>query len=313
MNLNINLAGLELEHPVMNAAGTVKVLDGDEGALAALRTGVSAVVIGSITVEARTGNEGETYYTDDVRSLNSLGLPNPGVEYWRQRLPEFVVQAHDQGRPVIVSVAGFTPDEYASLTESMLHAGTDAVELNFGCPNIWEGGQQKDIASFNLELGEGILNRVEARVGHDARIGIKVSPYSNPLRIGRAVRRLTGKPLVKLVTTTNTFPNGLLLNTAGQPIISFKGSDGLAGMAGPALKAIGLGQVAQWKRAVPPEVQVIGVGGICSGQDAQDYLRVGATAVQVATDFLNRRKTSINSILTELVELREQVQEKSGV
>jgi dihydroorotate dehydrogenase (fumarate) len=305
MDLKVNLAGLELEHPVMIGAGTCKTVTDVQQAL---RTPASAVVIGSITMESRPGNTGNVYHYDGVRSLNSLGLPNPGFEYWRHQLRYYVENAdgsNPNGRPLLVSVVGFTPEEYGQLARSMFVQKAGAVELNFGCPNLWGTEGQKPIPSFRQEMVRAILDEAVRVLLDHSRIGVKLSPFTDPDQLKIIAQTIAGYVgFVKFVTTTNTFPNTFLLDDEGKPRITPGG--GLAGMGGPAMKAVGLGQLQQLRSVLPAPIQLIGVGGISSGQDVIDYLRAGATAVQVTTDYLERGKASIDEILTELVELTEQ-------
>lgn len=302
MGLTTNLVGIELEHPVMIGAGTCKTTEDVEQAL---RTPASAVVIGSVTMESRPGNTGNVYHHDGIRSLNSLGLPNPGCEYWRHHLQYYIRNAensHPAGKKIFVSVVGFTPEEYGKLAKTMFVQKADAVELNLGCPNLWGTEGQKPIPSFRRDMVRAILDDVVRHVPDVERIGVKLSPFTDPdqlKEIARTIADYVG--FIKFVTTTNTFPNAFLWDEEGKPRITPAG--GLAGMGGPAMKAVGLGQLQQLRSILPAPIQLIGVGGICSGQDVLDYLKSGATAVQVVTDYLERRKASIESILTELTEL----------
>lgn len=297
----VNLAGVQLQHPLMNAAGTCKLLDGSEGVKNLARSATAAVMVGSITLEPRTGNSGDVYWASDVYSLNSLGLPNPGVPYYSKHLPEMVDVAHKADKPLFVSVAGFSPDEYATLAEVARNGGADLIELNLGCPNVWQGSQQKRIACFDSRLVEDILGRVEERIGVNNRVSVKISPFSDPFSLNEVAQVVGRFGLVKAVTSINTFPNSFSCDSNGKPRIAPGG--GLAGLAGCAVKPIGLGQVKQLRDCLPAHIQIVGVGGISSGQDILDYQRVGATAVQIATAFLERREQVFSSLLAELVEV----------
>lgn len=300
MSLETKLAGLKLEHPLMNAAGTVKTV---EDAKQALGAGFSAVVIGSITMEARPGNTGEVYHFNGVRSLNSLGMPNPGMPYWKERLPALVKEAHEAGRFVVVSVAGLEPGEYGILTEAMLSADADAVELNFGCPNVWGDHGQKPIASFNPRVMQAALGSVQLKAGTAVRVGVKLSPFTDVAQLLAAVETISPYQVVKFITTCNTFPSASGFGPDGKPLLTPGG--GLAGMAGPAMKAVGLGQVMQLGAALKKlgsAIQLVGVGGVQNAQDVRDYMLAGVTAVQVATHYLERRKEGILEILTGLAE-----------
>lgn len=263
----VNLAGLELEHPVMIGAGTCKTTADLEKAL---RTPASGVVVGSITMESRTGNSGDVYHDGAHFSLNTLGLPNPGCRYWQHHLRYYVENvegSNAERRPLFTSLVGFTPEEYALLAKTMLEQKANALELNFGCPNIWGTEGQKPIPSFRRDMIRAILDEVGQAVPDKACIGVKLSPFSDPdqLReIARTIADYVG--LVRFVTTTNTFPNAYATHPDGRLCISFSGSNGLAGMSGKAIKPIALGQLQQLRSILPAPIQLVGVGGASSGQ-----------------------------------------------
>ncbi len=148
-----------------------------------------------------------------------------------------------------------------------------------------------------------ILEAVEREVGVDANILVKLSPFSNPADLSEVASVLGESKLVKAVVTCNTFPNAFAIDGDGDPWISPGG--GLAGMAGPALKPIGMGQVKQFRAQLPERIQIVGVGGIRSGQDVLDYLRAGADAVAIATSLVEEGPAVFSRILSEYVDLVE--------
>ncbi len=307
----VQLGNLTLEHPIMNGAGTCKIAEFTE----LLNSNVAAIVVGSITKDPRPGNEGTTYFANDTGSLNSLGIPNPGADYYRQHLPAMVKQAHAAGKLLFLSVAGFAPVDFLLLTELAADCGVDCVELNLGCPNIWEGGAQKRIASFDLHLVSAILTHVESVVARKPiNISLKVSPFTDPSLLETVAREIRLRDLlakVIAVTTMNTVPNALILDADGQPCITPAG--GLGGYAGAGIKPIGLGQVRQWRQHLPDRIQVIGVGGIQTGRDVWEYLHAGATAVQVVTAYCQEGKRVFERILTEYIDLVVATESAIGV
>ena len=109
-------------------------------------------------------------------------------------------------------------------------------------------------------------------------IWVKLSPYSDPGLLKEVAEVINeAPPPVAAVVTCNTFPNAY----AGKGAISPMG--GLAGLSGPALKPIALGQVVQFRKHLKEEIDVIGVGGITTGNDAVDFFEAGAKAVQCTT------------------------------
>src|SRR3989338_7351954 len=99
MELRTKIGRLELVHPILNAAGTCKTL---EDFKKLVRTPLPAVMIGSITGGVRHGNPGNTFYSNPNFSLNSAGLPNPGIDYYVDSLPQMVKIADAADKYVFV-------------------------------------------------------------------------------------------------------------------------------------------------------------------------------------------------------------------
>lgn len=297
MSLATTLAGIELEHPLMNAGGTCKKLDEVERFA---RSTVSAVMV-NILIDQRPGNSGSVYWSNGRYSLNSLGLPSPGEDYYKTVLPEMVRLVHQAGKKIFVNVSGFATWEYARLVKLAAEAGVDGVELNFGCPNIWSGTDQKPILSFNPPGMRDVLWRIHNE-GVEIPLGVKLSPFSDPNFIVVVCDMLAdadrdGAAKVHWLTLSNTFPNGLSLDSdTSKPVIS--GDTGLAGVGGKAMKPLALGQIKQFMiqqadGKLPTHIEFVGVGGITLGQDIADYMSLqveGAnrvSAVQAATAYFD--------------------------
>lgn len=289
MQLQRMLAGFKLDQPLMNGAGTCKNL---EQVFNLARSVVSAVVLGSVTMEARTGNPGTTYHSVPGQyALNSLGMPNPGLQYYLDLMRDLADIMHDQDKPLIVSVAGMVPNEYSVLAHAFARRGADLIELNLGCPNVWEdldggdsiegGPKQKGIPSFEPELVEVILGGLD--IGPKVpNYGVKLSPIGNPALLEQ-VAGVIGCSKARFVTTCNTFPNAYLSNSSGQPVLG----PTYGGMSGAGLKPIALGQVRQLRAWLPEHIDIIGVGGVRTTRDVIDFLEAGATAVQATTAYMD--------------------------
>jgi dihydroorotate dehydrogenase (fumarate) len=271
---------IQISPPLMNGGGCCKTIEHVKELSQSL---AGAVLVGSITMKERSGNAGDVFWAGEDVALNSLGMPNGGLIYLFRYLPEMARIVHEAKKALIVNVAGFNADEYASLAGEALRCGADAVELNLGCPNVVkDDGSRKPIASFDLEVMSDILSAVESHVGRNAPVWVKVSPYSDPGLLKEAAAVLLLYPVVKAVTAINTFPNAYGLKGNGKPIIDV----GFAGLSGPALKYIGLGQIKQWHDALRGQIKLIAVGGIRTGKDIADYQTLGADAFQITTELL---------------------------
>lgn len=296
---DINLEALQL----MNAAGWCKSI---KEVRTLVRTPISEITIGSITTDPRSGNTGATFWHPDDESyaLNSLGLPNQGLEEILKMLPDMRAVAHDNGKRLRVSIAAFSPDEYRAMTLAVAPF-CDTVELNLGCPNVWGTSGQKPIAAFNVSLLEEVLTQlliVDRET--DTRLALKLSPYSDPSLLSAVGSLIKEFRVVDEIVTCNTFPNGYAYNSAGKPAIT--AGNGLAGMSGKALKAIALGQASQFRNILPwNDYSIVGVGGVTSAIDIVDFMRVGVWRIQVGTHYFVNGPRVFSDLLEELVRIRD--------
>ncbi len=273
-----NAGGVQLPHgPYMIGAGVCKT-----PARTADWLKVAPVVSGSYTPEQRNGNSGNLMWPMTIDELltiifyglNGYGMPNMGFASAIKEL----ARVHSE-QPIIVSVAGFSVDDYiAGYNEFSNLRHIAAIELNLGCPNTQ--GDHPDITSFNLEAVRKILETLSAFQGKRHKpIWLKFSPYSNPAELKRMAELVNGfKDALRLaVVTCNTFPNAY----AGDGLID--PNNGMAGLSGPAMKPIARGQVKQFRQYLDERIDVIGVGGITTGDDIVDFLEAGASAVQITS------------------------------
>jgi dihydroorotate dehydrogenase len=279
-----------------NAAGTAKTV---EAAQAVLDTGCRTVVLGSYALRERHGNAGTVDYFAPDFSLNVRGIPSPPLAKWAAIVADVRHRADLVNKRVVVSVAAFDPEEYATLTGSAFAAGAHAVELNFGCPNMQEGGTFAPIMSYRPAMVAAALRNLP-----DGEIWVKVSPIFDDALFDQLVgvfrpSGLSGKPPrhrtpVAGVVAVNTLPQCLALDDAGVPMLSF--GTGVGGMAGSALKPIALAQAARWVRE---GFRVIGVGGIASGRDVRDYATIGVESCQANTIIQREGASALDRIVKE--------------
>lgn len=271
----------------MNAACSVAKTIDDISALS--QTTIGAVTIGSITLEAREGNPEPRWYQSDSFALNSFGMPNEGLEFYRDNLPQMVTIIHDSGKRANLSIAGFSIADYRDLAAMAESTDIDSLELNLGCPNVQIDGKQKPIASFDQEYMKAIITTVSEV--STKQLLIKLSPYSNPAELQQVASVLAGLPITAVVTA-NTFANGYFEQN-GTSVVGA----GFGGVSGKALLPIGLGQVRQFRAALPKQIAVIGVGGVTTPNDVSQYLAAGASAVQVASLIVEQGHAAIDQVI----------------
>ena len=263
---------------LMNAAGTCKTVE-DVGRFAGAP--IAELTLGSVTALPRAGNQGATFWIDDRTgaSLNALGLPNPGLEYYRSHLPRIARTVHEAGKALRVSLAGFSVEDYRILAEGLAPFAIDTIEINLSCPNVWDGADQKPVFALDPVLVAGICRIVAGATPRRIALAVKLAP-SDPHLLKRLAATVAGLPRLDEIVAVNTIPNAFVFDDAGRPAI---GGNGLAGLGGRALKPVALGHVRQLRALLPDRIAVTGVGGIFEGRDVTDYTGAGAAAVQVGT------------------------------
>ena len=283
-----NIGGVTLPRPVMNAACSVAKTVDDVRALAA--TDIGAVLVGSITVLPRDGNSEPRWYSEANFALNSFGMPNSGIDFYKKHLPEMTKIVHDTHKAFILSIAGFSTQDYEQLAELANSHDVDIIELNLGCPNISIEGKQKPIVSFDQEKMNEIITAV-TRITQK-NITIKLSPYSNPAELQAVATLIRVSNVVAGVVTSNTFANSYYAQHQ-QAVLA----NNYGGMSGKGLQPIALGQVRQFRENLPNDIAVIGVGGIETKEDAELFYQAGADAVQAATLIVRDGHSTINNLI----------------
>ncbi len=268
MDLAVQLAGIELEHPVLNGSGTFDVIAARRafGDAIGAEFPFSMFVSKTITPEARAGNPPPRIIETPAGMINSIGLPNKGLEgFLAQDLPVLA----ELPVPLCVSVMGTSHGEFERLVEGV--AACDevaALELNVSCPNVESGLIVGEQAPETLSLLQA-LRPITAKP-----LIVKLTPnVADPASIARAAEE-GGADAVSLINTLKAA--AIDSRTLGP----WHGA-GRGGLSGPAVHHVALEQVRTVAGAV--SIPVIGMGGIESGVDALSFLAAGATAVAVGT------------------------------
>lgn len=263
--LNVNFAGLKLASPTILASGILGY-SGDMLNCVA-KMGAGAVVTKSVGVEPRPGYPNPTVVQVEAGLINAMGLPNPGINDFAEEISYAKTLLKV---PLIVSVFGYSADEYAAVAEKAAKAGADAVELNVSCPHVKDTGHE--IGQHTKTLEE-VVEKVKQTV--KSSVIVKLSPnVTDIVEIARAAVRAGADAL----TATNTMKAVAIDVETQMPILSnVKG-----GLSGPAIKPITLRCVYDLFEA-DLKVPIFGCGGITTWRDAVEFLLAGAAAVQIGT------------------------------
>jgi dihydroorotate dehydrogenase (NAD+) catalytic subunit len=269
VDLRTSFCGLELAHPVINGSGTFDAIAarrayGDE---LLHNFPFAAFVSKTITLEPRAGNPPPRLWEAPAGMINSIGLPNKGLEGFLERdLPQLAALPV----PLIVSVMGKSHDEFAALVEGVA-TGPEvaALELNVSCPNVESGlivGEQPSETRSLLELLRPLASKP---------LIVKLTPnVADPGAIARAAEE-GGADAISLV---NTLKAAAIDPATLRPWLGA----GSGGLSGPAIRPVALHQVRAVAEAV--SIPVIGMGGIGSGADALAFFAAGANLIAVGTE-----------------------------
>jgi dihydroorotate dehydrogenase (NAD+) catalytic subunit len=261
--------GIELAHPVVNASGTfdaiaARAVFGDQ---LLDRFPFSAYVSKTITPEPRAGNEPPRIWETPAGMINSIGLPNKGPQGF---LDEDLPRLAELPVPLIVSVMAKSREEFGRIVSAVGERDEiAAIELNVSCPNVESGlivGEQPAETEAMVEAVRPLTEKP---------LIVKLTPnVPDPSEVAVAAEG-GGADAVSLI---NTLKASAFDPATGRPGVAA----GHGGLSGPAVRPIAVAQVRAV--AVAASIPVVGMGGICSGADAQEFLAAGATLVAVGTE-----------------------------
>jgi dihydroorotate dehydrogenase (NAD+) catalytic subunit len=266
----LDFLGIELAHPVVNGSGTFDAIAARRAFGDALLDAFpfSAFVSKTITLRPRAGNPPPRLWETPAGMINSIGLPNKGLEgYLADDLPQLA----QLPVPLITNVMGSTAAEIGRLLEAVgARAEVAAIELNVSCPNVETG---LDIGADPRELG-AVLEQVRPLTRKP--LIVKLTPNTADVAACARAAEAAGADAVSLINTLRAFaphPDGSRRSWLG---------GGTGGLSGPAIRAVALAQVSAVAAAVA--IPVIGMGGVQSGAHAAQMLDAGATLVGVGTE-----------------------------
>jgi dihydroorotate dehydrogenase (NAD+) catalytic subunit len=265
----VEFCGIELANRVINASGTFD-------AIAARRVygdellsdfPFSAFVSKTITLEPRTGNEPQRIWETPAGMINSIGLPNKGLEgFLSEDLPQLV----ELPVPLIVSVMATGHEDFKRMVGALDERDeVAAIELNVSCPNVHSGlivGEQPKETAALLEALRPLTGKP---------LIVKLTPnVADPAAVAVAAKE-GGADAVSLI---NTLKASAIDPKRGEPGIAA----GHGGLSGPAIRPIAIAQVRGVAAAV--DLPIVGMGGVGSGADAAEMLAAGASLIAVGTE-----------------------------
>src|ERR1700735_483567 len=155
--------------------------------------------------------------------------------------------------------------------------GSDALELNFGCPH---GMSERGMGAAVGQVPD-YTEMITSWAKEAARTPVisKLTPNVTDItQIALAAER-GGADAVSLINTINSLMGVDLETFAPRPVVAGKSSHG--GYCGPAVKPIALHLVSSVAKKV--KIPIVGIGGIGNWTDAAEHIALGASTVQVCT------------------------------
>jgi dihydroorotate dehydrogenase (NAD+) catalytic subunit len=265
----VDLCGVQLRGPVLNGSGTFDAIAAHRVFGDALfdEFPFDAFVSKTITLAPRAGNPPPRLWETPAGMINSIGLPNKGLEgFLREDLPKLA----ELPVPLCVSVMGFSRDELAGLVKQVAARDEVAlVELNFSCPNVETG------LIMGADPSETARSVERVRPLTEKPLIVKLTPNATDPGAVAEAAEAAGADAVSLI---NTLKGMALHPRTGRPWLGA----GTGGVSGPAVRAIALAQVRDVCQRV--SIPAVGMGGIANGRDARDFLSVGARCIAVGTE-----------------------------
>lgn len=263
-NTKVTLAGVELKNPVMTASGTFGS-GAEYGEFYDLSV-LGAVVTKGVANVPWPGNPTPRIAETRGGMLNAIGLQNPGIDVFVKRDIPYLKQYDTK---IIVNVCGKSTEDYCEVVERLANEPVDLLEINVSCPNVKEGG---------IAFGQNpkALEDITKAVKKYARqpIIMKLSPNVTDITEMAKAAEAGGADVLSLINTLTGMKIDIHRRT-------FAIANKTGGMSGPAVRPVAVRMVYQVANAV--KLPIIGMGGICNGEDAMEFILAGATAVSVGT------------------------------
>ena len=254
--------------PIFTASGCAS--SGKELAQFFALKDIGAVVTKSVMTKPRHGRPTPRMAETPSGMLNSIGLQGPGIDSF---LANDVPWLLEQKARVIVSIAGETIEEYATLARKLRSvSGLSAVEVNISCPNVENRGL---VFACDPDASRRVIDGVRKTIGGELPIIAKLSPDVTDLpSIARGVVD-AGADALALINTVL----GMVINLDSmRPHLGGK----TGGLSGPAIKPVAVRAIYQVHAALP-HVPILGMGGVSNGRDALELILAGASGVSVGT------------------------------
>lgn len=292
--LKTKFLNVELDNPLMNASGVhcMSVEELDE--LASSKAG--AFVTKTATPLERPGNPEPRYYDTELGSINSMGLPNKGIDYYL----DYVIERQNNGAKLqFLSVTAMSYEENIELLKKIQDSEYNGItEFNLSCPNV----PGKPQIAYDFELTEKLLN--EVFTFFTKPLGVKLPPYFDIAHFDIMANILNKFPLT-YVNSVNSVGNGLYIDVEKEQVV-IKPKGGFGGIGGEYIKPTALANVRAFRERLNKDIKIIGTGGVLTGKDVFEHILCGADLVQVGTTLHKEGVSAFDRLAKELEEIMKE-------
>ena len=289
ISLETTISNKTFSNCLMNASG-VKCMTLEE--LSNLKNSESGTwITKSCTISPREGNPSPRYVDLQLGSINSMGLPNLGFEFYL----DYALKEHKSGNDnLFFSVAGLTlEDNIEMLTQIENSDFQGLVELNLSCPNI----PGKPQTGYDFDRTDEVLKQVFSF--YTKPLGVKLPPYFDIVHF-EMMASILNKYQLRFITCINSIGNALYVEDES---VVIKPKGGFGGIGGAYVKPTALANVRMFHKLLKKDISIIGCGGVKSGKDVFEHILCGASMVQIGTQLMKDGTKVFSKILTELKEI----------
>lgn len=263
-DLSVKVAGVTFPNPVIAASGTYGF--GEDYAPLYPLNKLGGISCKGTTINEKPGNLPPRIAETTAGMLNSVGLQNPGVDVF---INKYLPELKKNGNVIIANIAGATIDDYIATAEKLDATDVDMIELNISCPNVKQGG-----ATWGTTCQGAAAVTKAVRNATKKPIMVKLTPnVTNITEIAKAVEA-EGADCLSLI---NTLLGMRIDIRTRRPILH----NNVGGFSGPAIFPVAVRMV--WQVANAVNIDVVGMGGITTAEDAVEMMMAGAKAVQMGT------------------------------
>ena len=278
--LKTDLCGIPLENPFLLSSSVVaSTYDMCARAFEAGWAGAAFKTICSFDIHeasprfsAIKGGSGEIIGFKNIEQLSDHSVAE-NMEIFRN------LKKNYPSKFILASIMGQDEAEWESLSRLCEENGADAIELNFSCPNMMEGGLGSDIGQVPEYVEQFTA---AAKRGCSIPVLAKLTPnVASMVPAGEAAKRGGADGIAAINTIKSVI--GINPHTyVSSP--SVHGRSAVGGYSGNAVKPIALRFIAEL--AEDPALKgmhLSAMGGVESWMDALEFILLGAGSIQVTT------------------------------